>query len=406
MAQFKSKRSRRYDLKFKKFALCLYFLSPRTYRELQKSIALPSVHSLNLFIKRWNIVSSINNKIFEAMKLKLNSLSLTETLCILCVNEMNLKIHLFYNISSDKIIRFENTDDKKSSVPAKNALVIMAHSIAGEWKLSVCFCLVKTMCRSNILKNLLYDIIIKLQNNSSSLNNCKEYEKAFTGNDKQMQFLEEMLYFIKSIKVVNQNNSIIQLNNIKILNVTREYRVMEKWECEFTREKRENREMRNFLENHPMLEHEITNILPVNDEIICCDYAKRRSRLLCNPVIVVTWTTSQAQLILYEYLEKLGSRVLYCDTDPCIYVSRGEPSEPCMGNFLGDITDELESYGWGSFIESFMSGGPKFYVYVVRTPKDNRHEICKIKGITLNYKNFRIINFNSIRKLIMKKKAR
>jgi len=32
---------------FKKFALSLYFLSPRTYRELQKSIALPSVHSLN-----------------------------------------------------------------------------------------------------------------------------------------------------------------------------------------------------------------------------------------------------------------------------------------------------------------------------------------------------------------------
>jgi len=121
-----------------------------------------------------------------------------------------------------------------------------------------------------------------------------------------------------------------------------------------------------------------------------------------NPVIVA-WTTSQ--LILYEHLEKLGSCVLYCDTDSCIYVSRDEPNEPCMGNFLGDITDELESYGRGSFIESFMSGGPKFYVYVVRTPKGNRHEICKIKGITLNYKNSRIINFNSIRKLIMKEKG-
>ena len=32
-----------------------------------------------------------------------------------------------------------------------------------------------------------------------------------------------------------------------------EYRVMEKWECEFAREKRENREMRNFLQNYPML---------------------------------------------------------------------------------------------------------------------------------------------------------
>jgi len=37
----------------------------------------------------------------------------------------------------------------------------------------------------------------------------------------------------------------------------------------------------------------------------------------------------------------------------------------------------------------------------VRTSEGNRHEIYKVKGITLNYKNSRIINFNSIRKLIM-----
>ena len=65
------------------------------------------------------------------------------------------------------------------------------------------------------------------------------------------------------------------------------------------------------------------------------------------------------------------------------------------------MTDELESYGRGSFIESFVSGGPKFYAYVVRTPEGRRHEICKVKGITLNYKNSCIINFNSIRKLII-----
>ena len=48
-----------------------------------------------------------------------------------------------------------------------------------------------------------------------------------------------------------------------------------------------------------------------------------------------------------------------------------------------------------------MSGGSKFYAYVVRTPEGRRHEICKVKEITLNYKNSRIINFNSIRKLII-----
>ena len=65
------------------------------------------------------------------------------------------------------------------------------------------------------------------------------------------------------------------------------------------------------------------------------------------------------------------------------------------------MTDELESYGRGSFIELFVSGGPKFYAYVVRTPEGRRHEICRVKEITLNYKNSYIINFNSIRKLII-----
>jgi len=70
-----------------------------------------------------------------------------------------------------------------------------------------------------------------------------------------------------------------------------------------------------------------------------------------------------------------------------------EPNEykPHMGNFLGDMMDKLESYGRGSYIESFVSGGPKFYVYVVCTPERRVHEICKVKGMTLNYNNSLIV---------------
>ena len=67
------------------------------------------------------------------------------------------------------------------------------------------------------------------------------------------------------------------------------------------------------------------------------------------------------------------------------------------------MTDELESYGNGSYIESFVSGGPKFYAYVVRTPDGIARETCKVKGITLNYSNSRFINFNSIRSLILER---
>lgn len=51
----------------------------------------------------------INNKIFDAFSIKLNSLSVIERNCILCADEMSLKAHLFYNVSRDEIIGFEDT---------------------------------------------------------------------------------------------------------------------------------------------------------------------------------------------------------------------------------------------------------------------------------------------------------
>lgn len=150
--QIKSKRGKKYDSEFKKFALFIYFSSPRNYRELKKSIALPSVRSLQLFTNTLDIVPGINNKVLDAFAIKLNSLPLIEHHCILCADEMSLKAHLFYNVSRDEIIGFEDTGYDKSSVPAKSALVIMARSIAGNWKIPVCYCFVETACCSKILK--------------------------------------------------------------------------------------------------------------------------------------------------------------------------------------------------------------------------------------------------------------
>jgi len=53
-------------------------------------------------------VPGINDKLFEALKVKLNTLPLMERYCVLCANEMSLKNYLFYNISRDEIIDFED----------------------------------------------------------------------------------------------------------------------------------------------------------------------------------------------------------------------------------------------------------------------------------------------------------
>jgi len=67
------------------------------------------------------------------------------------------------------------------------------------------------------------------------------------------------------------------------------------------------------------------------------------------------------------------------------------------------MTDENSKATTAVVTESFVSGGSKFYAYVVHTLEGRAYEICEVKGITLNYNNSLIVNFNSIRKLIMER---
>jgi hypothetical protein len=58
--------------------------------------------------------------------------------------------------------------------------------------------------------------------------------------------------------------------------------------------------------------------------------------------------------------------------------------KPELGDYLGDLTDEVPD----NRIIEFVTGGPKNYAYkIVRPDKDGNTTICKVRGITLNYKN-------------------
>ncbi|KAK9686004.1 hypothetical protein QE152_g37525 [Popillia japonica] len=132
-------------------------------------------------------------------------------------------------------------------------------------------------------------------------------------------------------------------------------------------------------------------------------------------------------VVNWEHKEKLGERVLYYDTDSVIYISRpGEWEVPLgnflgemtdelecygegkwevpLGNFLGEMTDELECYGEGSYITTFASGGPKLYNYRVYSPaEDKYYDTVKVKGITINHNTSKIVNFQSLCDMVLKK---
>ena len=110
-------------------------------------------------------------------------------------------------------------------------------------------------------------------------------------------------------------------------------------------------------------------------------------------VVIAAFTTAYARLKLYDLLDLLQERVLYYDTDSVIYVHKADEADPPLGNYLGDLTNELDE---DDYITSFISGGPKNYTY--RTKKGKTE--TKIRGITLDYSASGKLNHDTIRELV------
>jgi len=74
-----------------------------------------------------------------------------------------------------------------------------------------------------------------------------------------------------------------------------------------------------------------------------------------------------------------------------------------IGDYLGDLTDEFEKYGSCSFVEEFVSAGPKNYAFSVFCPSTGKRATkCKVKGIMLNYSNSKVVNFTTLRDMFYK----
>lgn len=131
-------RGRRYNSSFKQHCLAIYFANPKAYRNLahkSKIFCLPSCNTLKKFTQHFYIDPGVQDNIFQILKLKVDSLAEINKYCIICIDEMSLKKHLFYNITRDKVIGFEDIGQSHSvELPAQNAAVVMVRGICQSWK--------------------------------------------------------------------------------------------------------------------------------------------------------------------------------------------------------------------------------------------------------------------------------
>ena len=141
---------------------------------------------------------------------------------------------------------------------------------------------------------------------------------------------------------------------------------------------------------------DVTNIDIVHRDRVRMQYKMEKDFVNPSPftnVVMATFTTAHVRLKLYSCLEQLQEKVLYFDTDSVIFKYPDGMHCPATGDNLGDLTSEL---GHGEYITTFCSTGPKSYAYT--TNKGSK--VCKVKGITLNFRNSLIINEETMYKLV------
>ena len=112
-------------------------------------------------------------------------------------------------------------------------------------------------------------------------------------------------------------------------------------------------------------------------------------------VIHAAFVTCYARLKLYEELKQIGERVLYFDTDSIIYVAKEDDYRPKLGDYLGELTNEIDETD-GNFIDEFVSAGPKNYAYKT----DIGITKCTVKGFALNHLTKLKLNFDTIKELV------
>ncbi|XP_046393686.1 uncharacterized protein LOC124161413 [Ischnura elegans] len=151
---------------------------------------------------------------------------------------------------------------------------------------------------------------------------------------------------------------------------------------------------------------EVLRMVEINDEVLYAHWEEVAEVVTPAPssnVVLACYTTAHARLELYKYLEKLERRTLYHDTDSVLFTQRPGEWEPPVGDYLGDMTDELSPLGEGCYISEYVSGGPKNYAYIVRSKINPEFEkrVCKVRGVTINSSNDEVVCFDTLKSMVL-----
>jgi len=134
---------------------------------LSKLFCLSSGSTLRKFTEKCCIHTGLQDNIFKFLEIKTNTFQDINKYCVICIDEMSLKAHLFYNISRDTVIGLEDIGCLNSEngeigclnsklLPACNVTVMMVKGICESWKQPLSYFFVHFAMRASDLKKSNY----------------------------------------------------------------------------------------------------------------------------------------------------------------------------------------------------------------------------------------------------------
>ena len=153
----RKRQGHRYSEEYKMFAMSLYHASPKCYKLLKKTLALPGISILKSYLKKVDIKPGFHQNIFDALTYKAEHMSAELKFCAILFDEMAIKEQVSYDIRNDNVCGLEyfGTGGRTRYV-ANHAGGFMVRGLVDKWKQPVGYFLTSgPMCSDRLTSTLL-----------------------------------------------------------------------------------------------------------------------------------------------------------------------------------------------------------------------------------------------------------
>lgn len=153
------------------------------------------------------------------------------------------------------------------------------------------------------------------------------------------------------------------------------------------------REMFSNIENGDI---RIMNVSFQNDRVVYQGMPKNENYVPHDLYLPAgLFVPAYGRLLLYDALDRLQERVLYHDTDSVIYIYDPEKDNLPVSDVWGKWDEEKVSKNGN--IQGFVGLGPKSYALKTL----NGNDIVKVKGLSLKHSHRDLINYESLKTMVL-----